>query len=49
MSKLELLKKLEYMVAFQNSCLNEGNWDDFDKSEEEIKKLEKNLLTESQE
>lgn len=49
MSKLELLKKLEYMVAFQANCLKEGNWDDFDKSEEEIKKLEKNLLAESQE
>jgi len=44
MSKLELLKKLEYMVAFQSNCLNEGRWDDFDKTEGEIRRLEKSIL-----
>ncbi|MBU2028414.1 hypothetical protein KJ761_00805 [Patescibacteria group bacterium] len=44
MSQFELLKKLEYLVAFQANCLNEGNWDTFDKIEGEIEKLEKELL-----
>lgn len=44
MQKYELLKELECLIAFQSNCLNEGNWDDFDKAESEIKELEKKLL-----
>ena len=44
MSKFELVKKLEYLVAFQANCLNEGDWDDFDKMEGEIKKIEESIL-----
>ena len=44
MSKFELIKKLEYLVAFQTKHLEEGNWEIFDKAEGEIKKLEKELL-----
>jgi len=44
MSQFELLKKLEYLVAFQTNCLNEGNWETFDKIENEIEKIEKELL-----
>lgn len=40
MSKLELLKKLEYLVAFQVECLKEGNWEDYDRVEGKIKELE---------
>ncbi len=44
MSRFELLKKLEYLVAFQTNCLNEGNWEIFDEIENAIEKLEKKLL-----
>jgi len=44
MSQFEMLKKLEYLVAFQTNCLNEGNWETFDKIENEIEKIEKELL-----
>ena len=44
MSKFELIKKLEYLVAFQTNCLQNGNWETFDKVENEIKKLERELL-----
>ncbi len=44
MSKFELLKKLEYLIAFQSNCLQSGNWDEFDKIEDSIKKLEVNIL-----
>ena len=44
MSKFELIKKLEYLVAFQTNCLQKGNWETFDKVENEIKKLERELL-----
>ena len=44
MSKFELIKKLEYLVAFQAQCLKEGNWEIFDKVENEIEELEKELL-----
>lgn len=44
MSKLELIKRLETMIAFQARCLSEGNWDDFDKAEGQIKELEEKIL-----
>jgi hypothetical protein len=44
MSKFELIKKLEYLVAFQTNCLQNGSWETFDKVENEIKKLERELL-----
>lgn len=42
--KIELVKKLENMVAFQKDCLASGNWDDYDKIESEIKKLEEKIV-----
>ena len=44
MSKFEMIKKLEYLVAFQSDCLKQGSWDEFDKVEDSIKKLEKTIL-----
>jgi hypothetical protein len=44
MTKYELLKKLEYLIAFQSSCLASGEWDEFDRIENEIKRLEENIL-----
>jgi len=44
MSKLEILKELETMIAFQIVCLDEGNWNDFDKAEDRVKDLEINIL-----
>lgn len=44
MIQFELLKKLEYLVAFQTNCLRDGDWDEFDKTENEIKRLEENIL-----
>jgi len=44
MSKLEMLKKLEYLVAFQVECLEGGNWDDFDKAESKIRDLENKII-----
>jgi hypothetical protein len=42
--KIELVKKLKYYAAFQKECLDAGNWDDYDKLENEIKKLEETLV-----
>lgn len=44
MSKFEMIKKLEYLVAFQTSCLDKGNWEDFDRLQNSIVKLEENIL-----
>jgi hypothetical protein len=44
MSKFEMLKQLEYLIAFQVNCLNEGNWDDFDRTQDRIKSLEDQIL-----
>lgn len=44
MSKLELIKKLECFIAFQAICLDEGNWEDFDKAENKVKELERKIL-----
>lgn len=44
MEELELIKKLEYLIAFQNECLNKGDWDNFDKTETSIKNLEQMIL-----
>lgn len=42
--KMELIKKLKHMVAFQKDCLDEGNWEDYDKIENEIKRLEEAII-----
>ncbi|MDR3559223.1 MAG: hypothetical protein P4L62_04715 [Candidatus Pacebacteria bacterium] len=42
--KIELVKKLKYYAAFQKDCLNAGDWDDYDKLENEIKKLEETIV-----
>lgn len=44
MSKFELLKQLEYLIAFQANCLNAGNWEDFDITENKIKQLEEEII-----
>jgi hypothetical protein len=44
MTKLEIIKQLEYLTAFQADCLTKGDWDSFDKAEEEIKRLEKAIV-----
>lgn len=41
--KLEAVKKLECLVAFQKDCLSSGNWEDYDRLENEIKKLEEEI------
>ena len=48
MSKFDLLKKLEYLIAFQTRCLLENNWEAFDKAETEIKNIEKQVLEKDQ-
>lgn len=44
MSKFEMIKKLEYLIAFQSNCLQKGDWKDFDLLENSIKKLEREIL-----
>ncbi|MEI7890417.1 MAG: hypothetical protein WCI36_00450 [bacterium] len=44
MSKFELIKKLEYLIAFQSNCLQKGDWKDFDLLEDSIKRLESEIL-----
>ncbi|HEX8974582.1 MAG TPA: hypothetical protein VF817_03800 [Patescibacteria group bacterium] len=44
MSKLEMIKKLEYLVAFQSNCLEKGDWENFDHLENAIKSLESQIL-----
>jgi len=44
MEKLELVKHLEYLIAFQSNCLSVGDWESFDKVEEKIKKLEEEII-----
>ena len=44
MSKMEMLKELENMVALQSTCLQNGDWEDFDRLENSIKNLEKNII-----
>lgn len=48
MQKLELIKQLEYLIAFQTNCLSSGDWESFDKAENKIKRLEE-LIISSQE
>ncbi|MFZ2975970.1 MAG: hypothetical protein WA055_05095 [Candidatus Moraniibacteriota bacterium] len=43
--KTTQLKKLEALVLFQKECLNGEDWDDYDKAENEIKKLEKEIVS----
>lgn len=45
-SKFDLLKKLEYLVAFQAGCLSNNNWEAFDEAEREVKELERQVLEE---
>jgi hypothetical protein len=44
MKKLELIKKLEFLIAFQTDCLASGDWDSFDRAQDTIKKLEEAIL-----
>jgi len=49
MQKLELVKQLEYLVAFQAECLSSGDWESFDKAEDKIKKLEEAIIGQDKE
>lgn len=42
--KNELVKKLESLVILQKNFLTEGAWDDYDKVEGEIKKIENEIV-----
>lgn len=44
MENLTMIKQLECLIAFQNDCLHKGDWDNFDRSEAAIKKLEEALI-----
>lgn len=44
MTKFEMLKELEYLVAFQSACLTQNDWETFDHLEDSIKKLETGIL-----
>lgn len=48
MSKFEMIKQLEYLVAFQTECLRSGDWDNFDMLENQIKNLESAILKNGQ-
>ena len=39
-----MIKKLEYLIAFQSNCLQKGDWVDFDLLEDSIRKLELEIL-----
>lgn len=43
--QFETVKRLECMIAFQNNCLREGNWEDFDLAENEVKRLEEKIVS----
>jgi hypothetical protein len=49
MEEFEIIKKLEYLITFQNECLHKGDFENFDKTENEIKKLEESLIKSSKE
>ena len=42
-AKMELIKRLKGLIVFQKECFNEGRWEDYDKTENEIQKLERTL------
>jgi hypothetical protein len=44
MQKLELIKQLEFLIAFQADCLASGDWDSFDRTQNTIKKLEEAII-----
>jgi hypothetical protein len=44
MEKLQKIKELEYLIAFQTDCLIKGDWESFDKTQDRIKKLEEAII-----
>ncbi len=40
-----MVKKLKCLVAFQYMCLADGNWEDYDKVENSINRLEKEIVS----
>ena len=38
-NKAKLIQEFKYAAAFQEDCLSRGDWDDFDKLEEQMEKL----------
>jgi len=43
--KMELIKKLENLVAFQTHCLDRGDWEEYDMTIEQVKKIENQLIS----
>jgi hypothetical protein len=39
-----IIKQLETMIIFQKECLDMGNWSDYDKAANKIKKLEEEII-----
>jgi hypothetical protein len=44
MTKFEMVKKLEYLIALQADFLQQDDWEDFDHVENSIKELETSIL-----
>ncbi len=44
MSKIEMLKRLKYLIAFQANSFSSRNWKEADLAENEIEKLEGQIL-----
>jgi hypothetical protein len=42
--KWRLIKQLESLVAFQAHCLEKGDWEAYDLSFEQVKKIERELV-----
>lgn len=40
----ELIKRLEYLIAFQTDRLNQRDWEAFDRTENEIEKIEEEIV-----
>ncbi|HUD08519.1 MAG TPA: hypothetical protein VMQ48_00285 [Candidatus Saccharimonadales bacterium] len=49
MQKFELIKQLEYLIAFQTNCLASGDWESFDNAQDKIKKLEEAIISRNEE
>ncbi|MDQ1284503.1 MAG: hypothetical protein QG620_851 [Patescibacteria group bacterium] len=43
---MEIIKRLEDLVSFQKDCLSAGYWEEYDKAENERKRLEEELVYE---
>jgi len=46
LEKSELISQLKSMVFFQKECLDKGEWDDFDRAETQIRRIEREIVGE---